>query len=175
MIRSLRGVFAATWVLMLATPSSFPNAIASTSETRPATLVSSATRSLTFEERLVAERAIQEVYWRHRIWPAQNPGPKPPLDQVMPASALRAKVEDYLRKSSALEKVWSRPITAEQLQAELDRMTRATRQPDVLLELFRALDNDPVRIAECLGRPSLVDRQIHTWYEIGRASCRERV
>src|SRR2546425_11257929 len=82
----------------------------------------------------------------------------------MPASALRAKVEDYLRKSSALEKVWSRPITAVQLQAEIDRMTRATRQPDVLLELFRALGNDPVRIAECLGRPSLADRQVHNWY-----------
>src|SRR3989441_9011067 len=82
----------------------------------------------------------------------------------MPASALRAKVEDYLRKSSALERIWDRPITAEQLQAEIDRMTRATRQPEVLLELFRALGNDPVRIAECLGRPSLADRQVHNWY-----------
>jgi hypothetical protein len=35
----------------------------------------------------------------------------------MPDSAIRAKVEDYLAKSNALERWWRRPITAEQLQA----------------------------------------------------------
>ena len=29
-------------------------------------------RSLTFEERVVYQRAIEEVYWRHRIWPEEN-------------------------------------------------------------------------------------------------------
>ena len=31
------------------------------------------------------------------------------------------------------------PITAEQLQAEIDRMARDTKQPEVLRELFEAL------------------------------------
>ena len=49
--------------------------------------------TLSFEERLEAQRAIEEVYWRHREWPAQNPAPKPPLSAVLPESTLREKVE----------------------------------------------------------------------------------
>src|SRR5262245_66533675 len=62
-----------------------------------------AQRSLTFEERVVYQRAIEEVYWRHRIWPGENRAPEPSLDQVMPLSTIREKVEDYLRQSEALE------------------------------------------------------------------------
>ncbi len=43
-------------------------------------------RSLTFEERVVYQRAIEEVYWRHRVWPKENPKPKPALDQIMPCA-----------------------------------------------------------------------------------------
>src|SRR5205823_1695179 len=71
---------------------------------------------------------------------------------------------DYLRKSQALEDHWQRPITAEQLQAEMDRMTKHTRQPETLRELFEALGNDPVVIAECLARPALADRLLRNWY-----------
>src|SRR2546426_498843 len=60
-------------------------------------------RTLSFEERVTAQRAIEQVYWSHRIWPAQNPGAKPSLSAVMPEAAIRAKVEDYLEKSNALE------------------------------------------------------------------------
>ena len=35
------------------------------------------------------------------------------------------KVADYLRKSQALEDYWQRPLSAEQLQAEMDRMAAA--------------------------------------------------
>ena len=57
--------------------------------------------SLTMEERIAYQRAIEEVYWRHRIWPKEKiPKPKPALNQVVPPSVLpRAKVEDYLQKS----------------------------------------------------------------------------
>src|SRR5205807_1279875 len=51
-----------------------------------------------------------------------------------------------------------RPVTAEQLQAEMDRMAQNTRQPEVLHELFNALGNDPFVIAECLARPALAER-----------------
>src|SRR5215471_9157711 len=49
-------------------------------------------RSLTFEERVAYQRAIEDVYWRHRIWPKQRPDPKPRLDQVMTQSQLEQKV-----------------------------------------------------------------------------------
>src|SRR5438105_14852643 len=109
---------------------------------------------LTFAERVVYQRAIEEVYWRHRIWPMQRPDPKPSLDAVMSQAQLEKKVTDYLRKSWALEDYWHRPLTAEQLQAEIDRMAKHTKQPEVLRELFEALGNDPFVIAECLGRPA---------------------
>src|SRR6478736_91277 len=113
---------------------------------------------LTFAERVAYQRAIEDVYWRHRIWPKQRPNPKPSLDAVMPQPKLEDKVTDYLRKSRALEDYWQRPITAEQLQAEMDRMAQHTKQPEVLRELFQSLGNDPFVIAECLARPVLSER-----------------
>src|SRR5689334_8108731 len=74
--------------------------------------------ALTVNERVAYQRAIEEVYWRHRIWPAENSKIKPSLEAVMALSQIQARVEDYLRKSQALEIYWQRPITAEQLQAE---------------------------------------------------------
>src|SRR6266704_1771535 len=115
-------------------------------------------RTLTFAERVAYQRAIEEVYWRHRIWPKENLNPKPSLDAVVPQAQLEKKVTDYLRKSQALEDYWQHPITAEQLQAEMDRMARQTKQPEVLHELFEALGNDPFVIAECLARPVLAER-----------------
>ena len=115
-------------------------------------------RTLTFEERVSYQRAIEEVYWRHRIWPKERPDPKPSLDAVMSQKQLEKKVADNLRNSQALENYWQRPITADQLQAEMDRMAKHTRQPEVLQELFEALGNDPFVIAECLARPILAQR-----------------
>jgi hypothetical protein len=78
----------------------------------------------------------------------------------MSQAQLENKVADYLRDSLALEDHWQRPITAEQLQAEMDRMARDTKQSEVLRELFEALGNDPAVIAECLARPILAERLI---------------
>ena len=117
-----------------------------------------AQRTLTLQERVSYQRAIEEVYWRHRIWPKERPDPKPSLDAVMSQAQLEKKVKDYLRNSEALEDDWQRPITAEQLQTEMDRMAQNTRQPEVLQELFEALGNDPFVIAECLARPVLAER-----------------
>jgi len=72
-------------------------------------------RTLTLEERVSYQRAIEDVYWRHRIWPKERPDPKPSLDAVMSHAQLEKKVADYLRNSQALEDYWQRPITAEQL------------------------------------------------------------
>src|SRR5947207_9520377 len=121
-------------------------------------------RTLTFAERAAYQRAIEDVYWRHRIWPKERPDAKPSLDAVMSQEQLEKKVTDYLRKSQALEDYWERPITAEQLQAEMDRMAQHTKQPEVLRELFDTLGNDPFLIAECLARPALAERLLANWY-----------
>ena len=58
-------------------------------------------RTLTFAERVTYQRAVEEVYWRHRIWPKENPNPKPSLDAVISQAQLEKKVEDYLRNSQS--------------------------------------------------------------------------
>jgi N-acetylneuraminic acid mutarotase len=131
---------------------------------RPDAPTKDSNRTLTFEERVSYQRAIEDVCWRHRIWPKERPDPKPSLDAVMSQAQIEKKVADYLRNSQALTDYWQRPITAEQLQAEMDRMAKNTKQPEVLRELFEALGNDPFVIAECLARPALAERLLTDWY-----------
>jgi N-acetylneuraminic acid mutarotase len=119
---------------------------------------------LTLADRVAYQRAIEEVYWRHRIRPKERPDPKPSLDEVMPPEKLKKKVEDYLRNSQALEDYWQKPISSEQLQAEMERMAQRTKQPEVLRELFEALGKDPYVIAECLARPALSERLLTDFY-----------
>src|SRR5438552_14391308 len=150
-------------LLSLVAVSAIPFALAQTRSRRTAkrSVAASAIRAdrtLTFADRVAYQRAIEEVYWQHRIWPDTNPGPKPPLDKVMSQAQIEKKVEDYLRNSQALEDYWLRPITPEQLQAEMERMASHTKQPEVLQELFAALGNDPFVIAECLASPILEER-----------------
>src|SRR2546421_7212952 len=152
----IRGAF---YLLLLVSVSTIPFALGSWQ--------AHAQRTLTFAQRVAYQRAIEDVYWRHRIWPrnrGERPDAKPPLDAVMSQAQLEKKVADYLRKSQALADYWQRPITAEQLQAEMDRMAQHTKQPEVLRELFAALGNDPFVIAECLTRPALADRLLRNWY-----------
>ena len=121
-------------------------------------------RDLTFEDRVKAQEAIERVYWSHRIWPGDNARAKPPFEQAVPADAIRAKVLDDIRKSNALEQLWKRPLTQEQLQAEMERLASHSRAPAVLREIFEALGNDPELIAETLARQTLADRLIRRWY-----------
>jgi N-acetylneuraminic acid mutarotase len=115
-------------------------------------------RTLTFAERVAYQRAIEDVYWRHRIWPKENTKPKPSLDEIMSAQRIEKKVQDYLLKSQALETCYQRAFDWQQLQAEMERMARDTKRPGVLRELFEALANDPFVIAECLTKPILTQR-----------------
>jgi N-acetylneuraminic acid mutarotase len=125
---------------------------------RSGTATKTSERTLTFAQRVAYQRAIEEVYGRHRIWPKARPDPKPSLDRVMSQAQLETKVSDYLDKSQTLQDYLQQPITSERLQAEMNRMAQHTKQPEVLRELFEALGNDPFVIAECLARPVLAER-----------------
>lgn len=126
----------------------------------------SAQRPLSFEDRIKAQEAIERVYYNHRIWPKENPQPKPPFEEMVPRVVIEERVRTYLDESAALEVFWNRPVTNSQLQAEIDRMGRQTRDAAVLKELFNVLGDDPYRIAECLGRPALADRLVRDWYAV---------
>lgn len=147
----------------------------------PIGLSASRPASLSFEERVSAQAALEKVLYEHRIWPAENGSQKPPFDQTVPRTAIQAKVRDYLTKSQALEKYWKRGITPDQLQAELDRMALQTMDPKGLQALFEAVGNDPLLAAECIARPALVERLLRKWYawderfhEKARTAARDR-
>src|SRR5262249_7519369 len=97
---------ASCWILIGTLPTSFCSDAPS----------KTAQRILTFPERVAHQRAIEEVYWRHRIWPTENTQPKPSLAAVMSQEQLENKVAIYLRDSRALED-YHQPITMEQLQS----------------------------------------------------------
>jgi len=48
-------------------------------------------RTLTFADRVAYQRAIEEVYWRHRLWPEERSDPKPSLDAVISQAQLQRK------------------------------------------------------------------------------------
>jgi N-acetylneuraminic acid mutarotase len=121
-------------------------------------------RALTLDQRVEAQAAVERVLWSHRTWPENNPGRKPPLAAVMPASEIRAKVADAARMSNGAEQFSGRAITGAQLQAEIDRQAAHTRAPDVLRELWAALGDDPHVIAEVLARPVVASRMLRAWY-----------
>src|SRR5688500_12851679 len=77
-------------------------------------------------ERMACHAALEEVYWRHRQWPGQSHEPGLSFSQTVPSALIRAKAEDSVRKSLALERHWGVTITGPMLQAELDRMAAAT-------------------------------------------------
>jgi len=118
-----------------------------------------ATRLLTFEDRVNAQEAIERVYYRHQL------GTTKPFEQAVPRAVIETKVRTYLKETSALERLWSTPVTGEMLDRELRRMVGGTRMPDRLRELYAALGNDPVLILECLARPSLVNRLSRNFFD----------
>jgi N-acetylneuraminic acid mutarotase len=120
---------------------------------------------LDFDQRVACRQAIEEVRWQHRIWPAENASAKPPLAAVLPQDAIERDVEQTLRLSGALERFWSRPVSASDLTAELGRIFRDTRDPEQLDDLVRALDRDGYLLAECLARPLLVERLARAYFE----------
>ena len=85
---------------------------------RPEAAAKVSKRTLTFAERVAYQRAIEEVYWRHRIWPKDNPVPKPSLDAIVSQREIEKKVEDYLRKSQVVTEQRGSPITASELQVD---------------------------------------------------------
>jgi N-acetylneuraminic acid mutarotase len=134
---------------------------ASTAFSSPEPLGKAPSSTFTFTERVAYQRAIEELRWRHRIWPKENPRPKPPLQAIMSQLQIQQKVKDYLRKSQLVDNQRGRPITASELQSEMERMAKHTQQPTVLRELFAALHNNPFLVAECLARPIVAERLLN--------------
>ena len=117
-----------------------------------------AQRTLSFEDRVKAQAAIERVYYSHQIGATKS------FDEAMPKTTLDNKVRKVLAQTAALSVYWKTAVTDEMLQRELERMAGATQLPERLTELYAALGNDPFMIKECLARATLVDRLTHNFY-----------
>jgi len=115
-------------------------------------------RTLSFEDRVKAQTAIERVYYSHQV------GATKPFDEAVPKAVIEAKVRKYLEQSAALQRFWKTPVTDQSLQRELERMAAGTRMPERLQELYAALGNDAFLVKECLARATLVDRLTHNFY-----------
>ena len=121
-------------------------------------------RVFNLEDRTACQTSIEGIRWLHRIWPEENLTPKPHRSEILSDDQIRAKVEDSQRMASALKNIYDIEITEAMLQAELNRMARNTKDPEMLQEFFDALDNDSMTIAECLARPVLVEKKLYQNY-----------
>ncbi len=119
---------------------------------------------LTLQDRIWAQTQIERVWYNHRIWPKENPGPKPPFEQLVPRAMIEKKAVDVLRMGAALKQYWNVEITPPMLQAEMDRMERESKDRATLHELFAALRNDPFLIAEMLSRSILTEKALRHHY-----------
>ena len=115
-------------------------------------------RDLAFEERVKAQKAIEQVYRSHQI------GATRPFEEAATREVIEGKVREYLEETAALREIWSVEVTAEMLEKETARLLRETRMPARLRELFAALEDDPFLVQECLARPVLVDRLARGFY-----------
>jgi len=136
-------------------------------------------RTLTFAERAADQYAIEEVYWRHRIWPrsgGENPGPKPALATIVSRRQIEHKVEDYQHKSQLVADRRGWPISGSELQTEMERTTGVAAFLFVM-PINRSLINpptavfqqhDPLPITHYAGNPNEQPRpnanQARTFY-----------
>ena len=94
----------------------------------PAVFAMGNARALSFGERVAAQRAIEQVWWSHRTTPEGADAARAPFDRTLSQSVLSARVEDGLRKSNALERLWGHPLSGAQIQAELDRIMKMLKR-----------------------------------------------
>src|SRR4029079_11144237 len=92
---------------------------------RPETSTKVSEATTTFAQRVAYQRAIEEGYWRHRLWPKQRPDPKPPLDAEMSRAQLENKVAGSLQDSLVLEGYRQKPNNPDKLPEKMIRMARA--------------------------------------------------
>ena len=117
--------------------------------------------ALSLDDRISCEKAIQQVYWKHTLWQNDDNQAKPPLEKILPDAQIKEKVEGLMRKTNALAEYWQQPVTGAHLQAEMERMARNSKDPDLLRELWKALGNNPEKIAVCLAQPGYIEGLIH--------------
>ncbi|MEJ5166101.1 MAG: kelch repeat-containing protein [Thermoanaerobaculia bacterium] len=113
-------------------------------------------KKLSLEERAKYKMKIEEVYQRIR-----TEGKNSSLPDL---NFFKQEAEKDLKYSNALKIYFNFEIKQENLQAELERMAKNSKQPEVLRKIFEALNNDPELIAEVFVRSILSRRLLENYY-----------
>jgi hypothetical protein len=122
-------------------------------------------RTLSVQALVEAHRAVARLDHRDLNWPEVNPVPKPPFEEYVSEETLARRATEPLRMSAALERLYGAPITEADLQAELERQSKATKLPDRLREIRAALGNDPMLVAEAMARPILAENRLRARFQ----------
>jgi hypothetical protein len=96
--------------------------------------------------------AVERVYHNHRL--ATNS----PFEKVMTREAAENLVRAEQHKEAVLQKVYHVVITEDQVRAEMQRIEKSTRTPEILREIKATLGNDTKRFQRTVVRPLLVDQ-----------------
>ena len=117
------------------------------------------------KDKLVAcTRSYEKLLWDNRIWPEVNKAKKLSFEEIITDEMIVERVEDTARKVNALSNYWNSPVTCNQLQAEMKRIARNTKQPAFLKKIVQSVHNEPRIIANCIVMPILTERLIRNWY-----------
>lgn len=111
---------------------------------------------MTLEERANYKLKIEEVYQKHRG--NGNDFKLPDFEFFL------KEAEKDIKYTNALELFFNYKIDEEKLQNEINRIVENTKQPEVLKEIFDALENDPEIIAEVYARDVLSERILENLY-----------
>lgn len=112
-----------------------------------------------FATRCMDREAIERVYHDHRI------GIKQTFEQTMPRDRIEQIIRLEIRKEAVLRDFYHVEITPEMIAAELRRIDATTHSPDILAEVKHAAADDPVRFAEAVVRPNIVERELRSRFE----------
>ncbi|MEJ5166305.1 MAG: hypothetical protein WHV67_04685, partial [Thermoanaerobaculia bacterium] len=114
--------------------------------------------SFNLNERIFYQKKIEEVFYKNRVWPKENKKPKPAFDEVINEEKIKEKVLNFLKKEQTLKTFFKKEIKTQDMEEELKRIMKNTKDPEMLKEIFSALKNNKYLIFECLIKPIMVER-----------------
>ncbi len=112
------------------------------------------------QNRIQCQEVINSIKWDNLEWPKQNIYKKPPF-QTTGHTYSEKKVLESLHMEWTLFNYFGIEFSDFQLQNELNRIIKNSKDKKKLKEYFDHLDNDPVTITECMVRPALVNQTLH--------------
>ena len=116
---------------------------------------------------LAGQAAVEAVY-------AADRGGAEPSEAALRQVA-EGRRRDVLRTRRALRERYGLVVDAADVQLELDRLGRTSRDPERLARLFAALDDDPALVAELLVRPLVEQRWLSQAFAADEQRRREEL